>query len=91
MAPMPEGVVYPEQDRTAITGVLTHAIESYQRLGYAVTRQTFTTAVLIKPRRFSFLGFVLVGWLYALFHASGRDETVYLSVDAGGHLTIRKA
>lgn len=91
MTSMPEGVVYPEQDRATITGVITHAIESYQRLGYAVTRQTPTTAVLIKPRRFSFLGFLLVGWWYAMFHATGRDETVYLSVDAGGHLTIRKA
>lgn len=54
-----------------------------------MTRQTPATAVLIKPRRLNFLGFLLVGWWYAFF--TGRDDTVYLSVDASGRLTIRKA
>lgn len=89
MRAMPEGVVYPQQDRAATTAVLSRAIERYQGQGYAVTRHTPTTAVLVKPRQFSLLGFLLVGWWYALFHATGRDEQVFLSVDATGHLTIR--
>ncbi|MFN8620641.1 MAG: hypothetical protein U0869_07870 [Chloroflexota bacterium] len=86
-----EGVDHPRRDGALAVGQLGNAVDRYRKLGYAVTKRTRTTAILTRPRQFSAVGFLLIGWWYLLLHRASSDETVYLSVDAAGKLTIRRA
>jgi hypothetical protein len=52
--------------------------------GYHVVSQTETSAQLVKPRKFSRLGFfLLLGVFYLPFYLAKRDKTVYLYLEDG--------
>ena len=67
------------------------------RRGYRVLARTPTTAQLVKPKRFSFLLFVVLavlvllpGLLYLLWYATQRDESLYLEVQEDGKIRRTK-
>ena len=88
---MRQGVIQASGDPALVAEQLATAIESHRKLGYVASRRTRTTAVMTKQERFSFFGFLLLGWWYAMWHGTARGDAVYLSVDAAGHLRIRNA
>lgn len=77
--------------------ILQHEVQKYIKDGWRVQSSTPTTAQLVKPKRFSFLFFVILlilmvlpAILYVVWFAVKRDEAVYLSVDENGKITRNK-
>lgn len=80
----------PIEQRTAI---LDKEVQSYVKQGYRVLSQTPTSAQLVKPKKFSFLVFIILlilmvlpALLYVLWFAVKKDESVYLTVDDRGKI-----
>jgi hypothetical protein len=78
----------PKEQRTEI---LDREIQGYAKQGYQVVSRTDTTAQLVKPKKFSFLLFVVLlilmvlpAILYILWYATRGNQSVYLSVDEYG-------
>jgi hypothetical protein len=79
------------------SNLLQREIQKYVKDGWRVQSSTATTAQLVKPKKFSFLFFivllilmVLPALLYVVWFAVKRDEAVYLSVDENGRITRNK-
>ncbi len=77
-------------------GVLDEAIGDYLGLGYRVASRTDTTALLVRPKVFSFfwalLWFLVFGvgvLVYGMYYLSKRDIEVYLSIGSDGELQER--
>ena len=77
--------------------ILQREVQKYIKDGWRVQSSTPTTAQLVKPKRFSFLFFVILlilmvlpAILYVVWFAVKRDEAVYLSIDEYGKITKNK-
>ncbi len=77
--------------------ILQNAISGYIELGYELMNQTDTSAQLKKPKKFSWLMFLLTIWIavgiiYVVYYvAFKKDEVVYMQVDSSGKLTVMKS
>lgn len=84
-----EALVTLEERRAILQG----RVNRYVAQGYRVISQTETNAQLVRPKRFSFIWFIifiitLIGWLVYLFYhvLLKREIQVYLTVDERGKI-----
>ena len=89
--PKPSGpqAVSIDTRRTALQA----EVSKYVRDGYRVQSQTDTTAQLIKPKKFSWLIFLVLllivgfGIIYLIYYLVKKDKAVYLTVDEFGKVS----
>ena len=94
---LPTEAAYLAPD-AARQAALQERIDYYLKRGYRVVSQTDTTAQLVRPKRFSFVWFLVsiltfVGWIpYLFYHLFlKRERQVYLHVDGVGIVQERSS
>lgn len=78
----------PEPLPTEPTKALAEIIMTFVKVGYQVVSQTETTAQLIKKKQFSKGKAFAFGLLYVASHASKKDKTAFVSVNADGSYQV---
>lgn len=73
-------------------------VRAYVRQGYIVVSRTGSTAQLLKRKSFNFLIALILfilgvvpGVIYILWYMAAKDESLYLEVDAKGHVKKTRA